>query len=163
MITNVETITLPEIAKLFAVPFNSLRKVNRVLPGFPRPINPVAGGVVHVYNLQAVSDWADGKDVKRVVRVTRRRLDKGFITPGGMPEQSNQQHTFNARAVLFLSGRYLKKIEKDWVTVSILPSIQQARLDFKKLAARTARSKTTRIRLVPDWTLDQNITGRGAR
>lgn len=56
-------------------------------------------------------------------------------------------------------GLSLNQLRKAFISGSFSTEEQKARLDFKKLVARSTQPKTRRVRLMFEWMLDDNATG----
>jgi len=102
----------------------------------------------YMFDRKAVIDWAKTHNIKTEMIAAKKRR-AGINSP----------ERFNKTAALFLSGR----CETEAGVKSVLPPARQIQLDFKKLAARTTKPKTTRIRLVPDWTLEDGPNAKNRR
>lgn len=121
-----ELIDMRAIADLLGVCRFALCKSRAQLTDFP----PVAKkqGKQMLFNQADVLAWADGRDLKADLKRFERERRK--------PKQA-----FNSHAKQFLTGAYL-------------PPAAKHAADFKKLVARTTKPKTTRIKLVHDWMLE---------
>ncbi|MFA6700948.1 MAG: hypothetical protein WCS28_12370 [Thiomicrospira sp.] len=134
-----DQINSSQVAELLGTNRGMFNSTRMYLDGFPASIGKDRKAVL--YSRRAVKKWMQGKDVKKLINAAKNKRNKLGETGSG-----EQSLAFNAAAAQFLTRPLTKKQRE-----------QQA---FKRLVARNAKAKTTRITLIPDWTLDERITGR---
>lgn len=119
------------VAKLFGVSLEYLNRTKPFLQDFP---SNERVGKKRFYSLAAINTWAEGKNVKALVREGYRKYRRG---------ETADEH--NQEAVLTLS-RCLHAGE-------FAPLSERKAIARRRLSAMTHKPKTTTVQIRPEWYL----------
>lgn len=131
-----ELLDRKQVSELLDQPKSALGCYMPYLTDFPAHV--AKQGKNLLYDRDEVLRWAAGKDVKAIfaaankARRNKRKAPEAAARVGGFD---------NSLCTQLAAGAFL-------------PPAQRNTLVFKKLVARTTQPKTTRIRLVHDWMLE---------
>ena len=127
-------ITQRTVYQQFRVCFETFKKAMPFIDGFPAPVFASSGRQIGKprYRKQQFEAWAEGKDLREVMKAALALANQRSDAPTASAAQSIDLHR------RFTAGEFATPEQRQQIAL-------------KRLVARTTKPKTTRVSIIPDW------------